>query len=47
MAGVRVDTAGAGDLSHRIAIPYLGRDEAQRLWRHVAHEAARRSFRWS
>ena len=47
MAGVRVDTAGAGDLSHRVAIPYLGRDDAQRLWRHVAHEAARRSFRWS
>jgi len=47
MAGVRVDTAGAGDLSHRVAIPYLGRDVAERLWRHVAHEAARRSFRWS
>jgi putative membrane protein len=47
MAGVRVDTAGAGDLSHRVAIPYLGRDDAQRLWRHVAHEAAGRSFRWS
>ncbi|MBK5298627.1 MAG: PH domain-containing protein [Vicinamibacteria bacterium] len=47
MAGVRVDTAGAGDLSHRVAIPYLGRDDAQRLWRRVAHEAAGRSFRWS
>ena len=47
MAGVRVDTAGAGDLSHRVAIPYLGRDVAERLWRQVAHEAARRSFRWS
>lgn len=47
MAGVRVDTAGAGDLSHRIAIPYLGRDDAERLWRHVSHEAAGRSFRWS
>lgn len=47
MAGVRVDTAGAGDLSHRVAIPYLGRDVAERLWRHLAHEAARRSFRWS
>ena len=47
MAGVRVDTAGAGDLSHRVAIPYLGRDDAERLWRHVAHEAAGRSFRWS
>ncbi len=47
MAGVRVDTAGAGDLSHRVAIPYLGRADAERLWRHVAHEAAGRSFRWS
>ncbi len=47
MAGVRVDTAGAGDLSHRVAIPYLGRDDAERLWRHVAQEAAGRSFRWS
>jgi putative membrane protein len=47
MAGVRVDTAGAGDLSHRIAIPYLGRDDAERLWRRVAREAAGRSFRWS
>ena len=47
MAGVRVDTAGAGDLSHRVAIPYLGRDDAERLWRQVAHEAAGRSFRWS
>lgn len=47
MAGVRVDTAGAGDLSHRVAIPYLGREAAERLWRHVSHEAAGRSFRWS
>jgi membrane protein YdbS with pleckstrin-like domain len=47
MAGVRVDTAGAGDLSHRVAIPYLGREDAERLWRQVAHEAAGRSFRWS
>ena len=47
MAGVRVDTAGAGDLSHRIAIPYLQRDDAERLWRRVAREAAGRSFRWS
>ena len=47
MAGVRVDTAGAGDLSHRVAIPYLARADAERLWRHVSHEAAGRSFRWS
>jgi putative membrane protein len=47
MAGVRVDTAGAGDLSHRVSIPYLDRDLAVALWRRLAHEAARRSFRWS
>lgn len=47
MASLRVDTAGASDLSHRVAIPYLGRDDVERLWRHVAHEAAGRSFRWS
>jgi putative membrane protein len=47
MATLRVDTAGASDLSHRVAIPYLGRDDAERLWRHVAHEAAGRSFKWS
>jgi putative membrane protein len=47
MAGVSVDTAGAGDLSHRVAIPYLGRADAFELWRHLAHEAAGRSFRWS
>ena len=47
MATVRVDTAGAGDLSHRVAIPYLGRDVAFTLWRELAHEAAVRRFRWS
>lgn len=47
MASVRVDTAGAGDLSHRIAIPFLGRDVAFTLWRQLAHEAAVRRFRWS
>lgn len=47
MASVNVDTAGAGDLSHRVAIPYLDRSRALDLWRHLAHEAAGRSFRWS
>lgn len=47
MAGVRVDTAGAGDLSHRVAIPYLAWEDAERLWRQLAHEAAGRSFKWS
>jgi putative membrane protein len=47
MASVRVDTAGAGDLSHRVAIPYLGREIASGLSRQLAHEAAVRRFRWS
>jgi putative membrane protein len=47
MASVRVDTAGAGDLSHRVAIPYLGREIASGLSRRLAHEAAVRRFRWS
>jgi putative membrane protein len=47
MASVRVDTAGAGDLSHRIAIPYLAREIASGLSRQLAHEAALRRFRWS
>lgn len=47
MARVRVDTAGAGDLSHRVAIPYLGREAAHALWQRLSHEAARRTFRWS
>ena len=47
MASVNVDTAGAGDLSHRVAIPYLDRNQAVNLRRHLAHEAAGRSFRWS
>lgn len=47
MASVNVDTAGAGDLSHRVSIPYLDREQARHLWRHLAHEAAGRSFRWS
>jgi putative membrane protein len=47
MASVRVDTAGAGDLSHRINIPYLGREIASGLSRQLAHEAAVRRFRWS
>ena len=47
MAGVRVDTAGAGDPSHRVSIPYLDRRVAEQLWRHLAHEAAKRTFKWS
>jgi putative membrane protein len=46
MAAVRVDSAGAGDLSHRIRIPYLARATAEDLFRRLAGEAARTSFRW-
>jgi putative membrane protein len=46
MARLRVDTAGAGESSHGIAIPYLPRATADRLSRDLAAEAARTSFRW-
>jgi putative membrane protein len=46
MAGVRVDTAGAGDASHRVDIPYLARPIADDLYRRLAGEAARTAFRW-
>ena len=46
MASVRVDTAGAGDASHRVDIPYLARSTADDLYRRLAGEAARTAFRW-
>ena len=46
MAGVRVDTAGASDASHRVAIPYLGRETAEAIYERLSDEAARTSFRW-
>ncbi len=46
MASVRVDTAGAGDASHRVAIPYLGRDTAGEVYEQLSDEAARTSLRW-
>jgi putative membrane protein len=46
MASVSVDTAGAGDASHRVAIPYLARRTADDLYRCLAGEAARTAFRW-
>ncbi|HEY7499924.1 MAG TPA: PH domain-containing protein [Vicinamibacterales bacterium] len=46
MASVHVDTAGASDASHRIRIPYLARATADDLFRRLAGEAARTSFRW-
>jgi putative membrane protein len=46
MARVRVDTAGAGALSHRIDIPYLPHDTAVRLHAHLSERAASTAFRW-
>ncbi len=46
MAGVRVDTAGAGELSHRVAIPYLDREVASGLAGRLAAAAANTAFRW-
>jgi membrane protein YdbS with pleckstrin-like domain len=46
MARVRVDTAGAGDFSHRVDIPYLDRDVARRLADRLAAQAASSAFRW-
>ncbi|HEX7282311.1 MAG TPA: PH domain-containing protein, partial [Vicinamibacterales bacterium] len=46
MAAVRVDTAGAGELSHRVAIPYLDRDVAANLAQRLAGAAANVAFRW-
>jgi hypothetical protein len=46
MARLHVDTAGAGDLSHRIHIPYLETAEAQGLLRHLSLRAAETPFLW-
>ena len=46
MASVRVDTAGAGDVSHRVDIPYLARRIADDVYRRLAGEAARTAFKW-
>ena len=46
MSGVRVDTAGAGELSHRVAIPYLDRDVARALAGRLSAAAANTAFRW-
>lgn len=46
MARVRVDTAGAGNASHRVDIPYLGHDTARRLHERLSGEAACTAFRW-
>ncbi|HYO12590.1 MAG TPA: PH domain-containing protein [Thermoanaerobaculia bacterium] len=46
MARVRVDTAGAGERSHRVDIPYLARETARNLCNLLATQAARTAFRW-
>jgi putative membrane protein len=46
MASVAVDTAGAADASHRVAIPYLARPTADELYDRLSDEAARTAFRW-
>lgn len=46
MARLRVDTAGGGDGSHRIEIPYLPRDTARALHVQLAARAAVTDFRW-
>jgi len=46
MARVRVDTAGAKDLAHRVDIPYLPRETARELCDLLAMQAARTAFRW-
>jgi putative membrane protein len=46
MAGVRVDTAGGGELSHRVDIPYLARQTADELAALLSARAARTAFRW-
>ena len=46
MAGVRVDTAGAAERSHRVDIPYLEGALARGLQQRLAGAAARTDFQW-
>jgi putative membrane protein len=46
MARVRVDTAGAGELSHRVSIPYLDISIARALSDRLSAAAANTAFRW-
>jgi putative membrane protein len=46
MARLRVDTAGAGERSHRVDVPYLGAAVADALRQRLAAQAARTRFRW-
>ena len=46
MRRVRVDTAGAGDASHHIHIPYLPRETAVDLYDALAASAGGTAFKW-
>jgi putative membrane protein len=46
MRRVRVDTAGAGDASHRVDIPYLPRETALDLYHALASNAGGTTFKW-
>jgi putative membrane protein len=46
MAGLRVDTAGAGPVGHRVAIAYLEATVALRLRNQLSLEAGRTAFHW-
>lgn len=46
MARVRVDTAGARELSHRIDVPYLDITVARGLHARLAAQAANTAFKW-
>jgi putative membrane protein len=46
MARVRVDTAGAGELSNRVDVPYLDRSVARALAARLSAAAAGTEFRW-
>ena len=46
MARIRVDTAGAGDFSHRVDIPYLAKATALELQGLLAAQAAGTELRW-
>ena len=46
MARVRVDTAGASQVGHKVDIPYLACDTANDLMEQLYAEASRTGFRW-
>ena len=46
MARVRVDTAGAGQASHAVHIPYLPAPRARELSAALVEQAAQTNFRW-